>query len=110
MKRLVVGLAALAAAVLGLSATGSAQNWGHIQRQERCPEMGKPYCGYSGRASCTSSGWQCVDAAGSSGGNSSSYNAPRQSSESCMETMPNTMCQAGWYPKCHNGHWRCAPP
>ncbi len=107
MRRLVLGLAVVAAMALGVSATGTAQTWGQSEREMRCPAMMKPSCGYGAHASCTNLGWQCR--ADEGGGSGSSYGEPQRSHESCLQTMGG-QCQAGWLPKCHDGHWRCVPP
>ncbi len=109
MKHLFLGLVAVAATVFGLAATGSAENWGHLQREERCPAVAKPNCGYDGHAACTASGWLCEESGGGrQSGGGSGYGQPRQSGENCLQTYAPP-CVAGYLPRCSAGHWRCVP-
>jgi len=106
MKRLGLGLAVLCAAAFCLSATGAPQAWAQTERQIRCPSSLRPSCGYGVHASCTAYGWACVaDERGESG-----YGDRSRSSESCFSGLGQVTCQAGWLPRCHQGHWRCVAP
>jgi hypothetical protein len=107
MKRLGLGLAVVGAALFCLSATGAQPAWGQSQRQMNCPRQWKPSCGYGAHASCTAYGWACVasEQRGEDG-----YGGRSRSSESCLSGAGQITCQAGWLPRCHDGHWRCVAP
>ena len=107
MKRLGLGLAVLCAVAFGLSATGGRPALAQTERQLICPSSQKPSCGYGVHASCTAYGWACV---ADRGGGESSYGGRSRSSESCLGGVGQVTCQAGWLPRCHDGHWRCVAP
>ncbi|MBS0410565.1 MAG: hypothetical protein JSR86_11665 [Proteobacteria bacterium] len=106
MKRLGLGLAVLCAVAFGLSATGGRPALAQTERQMICPSGYRPSCGYGAHASCTPYGWACV----ADRGGGSSYGGRSRSSESCLGGAGQVTCQAGWLPRCHDGHWRCVAP
>jgi hypothetical protein len=111
MKRLVLGLAVLAVAGFGLSATGMAESWNSAQRRENCPTHERPACGFGTYTVCTMNGWACMETARQEreDNRSSSYGEMgRSSRKSCDDIGPS--CVAGWLPECHSGRWRCTPP